>query len=509
MTTPNVPLDPAPTPPDDDAATRLAEEIARRAYTIWASRQETADRQRQDWLEAEAQLALESATNGQLTAAHERLVRSVAERQEAERQLAAEHEVGSILAASEAIADAAPRVAEALGTILGWDACIFWLADPQANLLRCLDVWLAPGLPLAAFDRDARARTFSAASGLPGRVWTGGRSVWTPDVAADPDDALEAIAAEGGLRAAVGFPVCGGGACHAVVECFSRYVREPNDQLTSVLNNIGGQIGQFVERRTAERRLQQQEHDRRVGREIQRSLLPKTKPRLPGFEVGGRSLAPHDVGGDCFDYVPLPGADRDSTGVLVADASGHGIGAALLVGQAQAYLRGVALTATDVGLLLDLTNRCLSTDPLSSTFVTAVLLRLDPGTRSMSYASAGHPTGYVLDAEGRTRVTLESVGPPLGVEATATFPAATVALESGDLVVLVTDGITEAAPRDGTAFGMDRVLELVRKHRHQSPDDIVTALFVAVLDHCIGNCLDDLTAVVVKVDGGPPADALR
>lgn len=494
---------PDPTPPEDTDA-RRALDVARRAHAIYLARRGTDNLERRDWLEAEAQLAIEAATNGQLTAANERLKRLAAERLEAERQLVAEHEVGRILAGAEDAADAVPAVLQALGTLLGWDACIFWQPDPKAKLLRCLAVWHAPDLPLAAFEAAARQRTFSAGSDLPGRVWAGGAHVWTPDAATDPDGPWGGVAARSGLRGVVGVPVRGGADPLAVVECFSRRVRAPNDQLAAVMNSIGGQIGQFIERREAERRLRDQEQDRRVGREIQRGLLPKVTPRLPGFAIGGRSLAPNDVGGDCFDFIPLPGAGKDSTGVLVADASGHGIGAALLVSQARAYLRGVALTATDVGTLFDLTNKCLATDPMSGTFVSAVLVRLDPATRSLSYAGAGHPPGYVLDAGGRVRATLDSEGFLLGVEPAATFPATTVPLEPGDLILLATDGIMEAGPREGEAFGAARMLELVGRHRHRPPDEIVTALFVAVIDHCADNCLDDLTAVVIKVGGPPP-----
>ena len=483
-----------------DAAARRAREIALRAHLISLRRSSTDDRQRQDWLDAEAELDREAATDGQLAAVRVRHDQLTAERDEIAQQLVAEHEVGRILAGAADITDAAPAVLQALGTALGWDACIFWQPDPKAKLLRCLAVWHAAGLPLAAFEAEARLRTFSAGSDLPGRVWAGGAHVWTPDAAADPDGPWGAFAAQCGLRGIVGVPVRGEGDSLAVVECFSRTARAPNDQLAAVMNNIGGQIGLFIERRAAERRLRDQAQDRRVGREIQRGLLPKVTPRLPGFTLGGRSLAPNDVGGDCFDFIPLPGAGANSTGVLVADASGHGIGAALMVSETRAYLRGVALTTADVGTLFDLTNKCLATDPLSGAFVSAVLVRLDPATRSLSYAGAGHPPGYVFGADGRVRLTLDSAGGLLGVVPQATFPAATVALEPGDLVLLVTDGIMEAAPRDGKAFGAERMLELVGRHRHRPPEEIVTALFVAVVDHCADNCVDDLTAVVIKVD---------
>ena len=199
--------------------------------------------------------------------------------------------------------------------------------------------------------------------------------------------------------------------------------------------------------------------------------------------------------------IPLPGAGRDCLGVLVADASGHGIGAALLAVETCAYLRGVALTVSDVGSLLGLANLCFSNDPTSCHFVTAFLMRLDPGTRSLDYTSAGHLPGYVLDQRGQTRLILNSTGLPLGIMPMETYSSSTIHLEPGDLVLLITDGITEAASPGGQLFGMERTLQLVRQHQQQTPDEILTALFAAVRDYSNDNCVDDMTAVIIKVNG--------
>ena len=262
---------------------------------------------------------------------------------------------------------------------------------------------------------------------------------------------------------------------------------------------IGSQISQFVERRSAETKLNVQQHDRRVAREIQLGLLPKTMPHLPGFEISARSLAVHEVGGDCFDFIRLPEVGADCIGVLVADASGHGLGAALLSGQTRAYLRALALTCTDVGILLDHVNRCLSQDIPSDHFVTALLMKLDPNNHSLTYSGAGHPPGYVIDGQGQTRAVLTSEGFPFGIDPETGFPtSATVWLEPGDLVFLHTDGIVEAASPGGELFGIQRALRVVQEHRRQMPGEILTSLFEAVADFSHNRCDDDLTAVIIK-----------
>jgi sigma-B regulation protein RsbU (phosphoserine phosphatase) len=323
--------------------------------------------------------------------------------------------------------------------------------------------------------------------------------VWAADIAADTDFPRASAATQCGLHAAVAFPIRDELEFLGVLEFFSRDLQQPDTEVLEMMNSIGSHIGQFITRRRTEECLLQQEHERRVGQDIQQSLLPKTMPQLAGVEIEGRSFAPHEVGGDCFDFIPMPGAGRDCLSLFLADASGHGIGSALLIVQTCAYLRGVATTVSDVALLLSLTNQCLGHDLSSHHFVTAVLAMFDPQTQSLTYASAGHLPGYVLDSQGRIRLILRSTGLPLGIDRSETFPAFTVPLQPGDLVLLVTDGITEAASADYVLFGMDRTLELVRLHQQEAAADILTALFAEVSQYSNEKCKDDMTAIILKV----------
>jgi serine phosphatase RsbU (regulator of sigma subunit) len=207
------------------------------------------------------------------------------------------------------------------------------------------------------------------------------------------------------------------------------------------------------------------------------------------------------VGRDCFDFVPLGAGDGGCLGVLVADASGHGIGAALLVGQARAYLRALALACADVGTLLTLSNQRLASDLMEDHFVTAFLLRLDPRTRSLVYASAGHCPGYVLDRQGRSKAVLASSDIPLGIEPVRVFrESPAIPVDRGDLVLLSTDGVVEAMSPDGKQFGVERLLGLVRAHRREAPGAILDALFHAVGDFSGHPLHDDITAVILKAE---------
>jgi phosphoserine phosphatase RsbU/P len=257
-----------------------------------------------------------------------------------------------------------------------------------------------------------------------------------------------------------------------------------------------------MEHRLAEERRQAEEERMqlrfRIAREVQQKLFPEAPPACPGFEISGMSHPAELTGGDYFDYFPMPG---DGVGVAIGDVCGHGFGPALLMAATRAYLRALALTNARVGDILCLANRALAADVDDGRFVTLFLGRLDPVTRTMVYASAGHPAGYVVGHDGEVRAVLKSTGFPLGLSDDADFPEADVVeLKPGDHVLLLTDGVIETVSPDRTAFGTQRALDIVRAHRHEPPDRIVERLYRAVRDFAGEDDLtDDVTSVVIKV----------
>jgi phosphoserine phosphatase RsbU/P len=249
-------------------------------------------------------------------------------------------------------------------------------------------------------------------------------------------------------------------------------------------------------------RLQEQAH---LARKIQERLFPVARVPLEGFDIGGASFPAEATGGDFFDYIPL--AD-DAVGVAIGDVSGHGFGPALLMAEIRAYLRALALTRTDLGEIVRLLNRGLYQDVCEDRFATLLLGRLDAGARTFHYVRAGHTTGYLLGADGRVKRRLESTGVPLAVLPDEDFPAADpIPLDAGDTVVLLTDGILEAVCDDGSLFGIERALAAVRANRREPARAVVAAVCHAVRDACRGQRqLDDMTAIVIKVEAVPAAD---
>jgi serine phosphatase RsbU (regulator of sigma subunit) len=253
----------------------------------------------------------------------------------------------------------------------------------------------------------------------------------------------------------------------------------------------------------------------RAARQVQENFFPADRMPIPGFDVVGGSFPVEATGGDYFDYVPM---NDDTIGVVIADVSGHGYGPALLMAEVRAYLRALTLTHTDIGQIVGLLNRALHADVPEGRFATLFLGRLDWVRRTFSYVNAGHTSGLLLDSAGRLKRRLGSTGVPLAILPDEIFPATEpVELADGDVIVLLTDGIPEAAAEDGSQFGMERVQSLVRANRHEAPGAIINALYCAVRQH-LGDSpqADDMTAIVIKVQSveserfgdAPSADTL-
>jgi sigma-B regulation protein RsbU (phosphoserine phosphatase) len=187
---------------------------------------------------------------------------------------------------------------------------------------------------------------------------------------------------------------------------------------------------------------------------------------------------------------------------VIGDVSGHGLGPAMVMAQTRAYLRASLRTLPDVGEVLRALNETLLADLEEGRFVTMLLASVDARTRRLTYANAGHPPGYVLGPSGEVRATMDSGGHPLGL-----FPDCRISsgqsldLAPGDLVVFLTDGITESRSPDGSFLGVEGALDLVREHRRGSAREVLDGLIAGVRAFAQdGPQDDDATAIICKVE---------
>jgi PAS domain S-box-containing protein len=423
--------------------------------------------------------------------------RDITTRKRSERRLAAVHAVTCVLARSASLEEAAAALLQTVGETLRCDLAVLWQVDTAADVLRCAEVWHVPGIEVTAFERFSRQITFARGEGLPGRAWGTGEPAWV----AEAPFPCSVAAQRNGPCGALAFPLRSDVNTLGVLEFFSPHLRQPDGDLFPLVTDLGSQIAQFIERRHAEMVVQARAREFSLARTIQQGLVPKAPPVLPGLEIVGASHPAQETGGDYFDFIPM---SDGHWGIVIGDASGHGIGAALLVAETRAYLRAFALTDTDPGQVLDSVNQRLVEDITADHFVTLFLGRFHPLTRSLVYSNAGHLPAYILDGRGEVKLVLQSTGLPLGVGPTGAFPnSPAIRLEPSDLVFLLSDGIVEARASDGPLFGIGRTLEVVRAHRHEPPGEIIAALMHQVREWSGSAQADDMTAIVIKVGGSP------
>jgi serine phosphatase RsbU (regulator of sigma subunit) len=248
-------------------------------------------------------------------------------------------------------------------------------------------------------------------------------------------------------------------------------------------------------------RTQRLDEELAVGRRIQRALMPRSFPTIDGWEFGAAYEAAREVGGDFFDVFRL-GQARDRIGLVMADVTGKGMPAALLMADARGLVRAAADHSTGPSDTLERVNRVLVAERRTSLFLTAFHAVLDPSDGSLRYASGGHEPPLIVSADGRSVRCLETAGPLLGAFPIVDAPEAADALAPGESLVLYTDGVTEARDPDRNFYGEDRFRDLLRRMAGSSAGEVVDAI-VADVDRFDAGAerADDLTVLVVRRTG--------
>jgi serine phosphatase RsbU (regulator of sigma subunit) len=226
-----------------------------------------------------------------------------------------------------------------------------------------------------------------------------------------------------------------------------------------------------------------------IARHIQLALLPESLPEIPGYAVFATNDASRAVSGDFYEFQRRD--DSDEQVIVIADVSGKGIGASLLAASFDSLLMGPIEVDYPTDVICSRVSRRLFQKTPPERYVTAFLLALDPVSGRVQYTNAGHNAGLLVRAGGASVQRLDATGMPIGLMPFAEYEKAEVALEPGDLIVLYTDGLTEAANPAGDEFGIDRLEAVVRRHATEP----LVALAVAIE-----------TAIEVFVDGTPFGD---
>jgi len=261
-------------------------------------------------------------------------------------------------------------------------------------------------------------------------------------------------------------------------------------------------IQRYIERQESLVKAVQQQRDDllrdvELAAQVQRLFLPSGKPAIAGLEIAGMMHPARGVGGDYYDYFPI---DAHTSQIIIADVSGKGVPAALLMSATAAALR---LEANHDRNMLEQVERLNAeigavSDP--ERYVTLLLAEIDTRKLVIQYVNCGHNPALLFRPNAGTLTRLNSSCPPIGLSPEEMCELASVDLLAGDVLVFYTDGVTEAENRLGEEFGMERLSATVRRGFSLSAEDLMRDIHNAAADFCGDDFNDDVTILVVKCD---------
>jgi sigma-B regulation protein RsbU (phosphoserine phosphatase) len=287
----------------------------------------------------------------------------------------------------------------------------------------------------------------------------------------------------------------GWGSVDTAVEAMRRgarsFVQKPWEDVT-LLEILQREID---EARASKRRDAKHQREFEEARLIQRGLLPTAMPQTSAVQLASSWQPANGVGGDCFDALTFPGG---GVGITIADVSGKGVPAALLMSNLQAAVRAFAQEAAAPAAVTTSVNRLLCRNMAPGRFVTFCYARIDVAARRLIYANAGHNPPLLVHAGGRID-SLAPGGTVLGVFAESTYEQGDFPVGPGDRLVLYTDGITEGRNGAGEEFGEERLAASALAHRALPADAMLAAMLRDVEAFNGGSYEDDATLIVAAV----------
>jgi len=274
---------------------------------------------------------------------------------------------------------------------------------------------------------------------------------------------------------------------------------EEDQRLLAIIAGQSSQIIETARLYEEEQALVHMREELRLALEIQVGLLPKSSPQIPGYDIAGRSIPAEVVGGDYFDFIPK---EEGQLAFCLGDISGKGMPAAVLMANLQATIRGQTLLKCNPKECLGRSNTLLylSTDPQK--FATLFYGILDFQNHRLHYCNAGHERPYMLASGGKEAgklVRLDVGGIILGCVEQFPYEETSVPFNPGDVVVVFSDGVTEAMSETGEEYGEERIARLLAEHPKESALGLIDRLVASVQKHAGSRAqTDDITLVVVR-----------
>jgi sigma-B regulation protein RsbU (phosphoserine phosphatase) len=396
-------------------------------------------------------------------------------------------DISRALSAPFELEDVVEAIFASLRQVIDYDAAAIYLVSRGTRTLELVSKHGYPEGSESAFD-------LQIGQGIVGWVAKSGQPVIVPDVRRDP----RYVAARLGTRSEIAAPLMVEGRVIGVFNLESDHEDLYHEGHLELLLAFAAQAALAVERaRTARARVEQRrlERDLAIARDIQRSFLPASAPRVPGFDLAGTSISHDKVGGDYYDFITV---SDTRLGLAIADVSGKGIPAGLLMAGFRMSLLAEIRNEYAIRAVMRKVNRLLHESTERDRFVTAFYGVLDWRNGMIIFSNAGHNPPMVIRADGTVEELTEG-GVALGVLEDTQYEERPVALHAGDVVVMYTDGISEAEDEHGEQFSPTRIEQVVRANPTHTARELTQDIVAAVLDWAGEKGPgDDLTLIVLR-----------
>ena len=396
-------------------------------------------------------------------------------------------EISKALSAPLDLEEVIEAIFGALRQVVRYDAATIYLVNRSTLALEMVREVGYPTDSAHAFD-------LQIGQGIVGWVAKTGQPVIVPDVASDP----RYVVARPSTRSELAAPLLLEGRTIGVFNIESDDNDAYHDGHLELVSAFAAQAAVAIERARLTNELLEQrrlEKEIAIAREIQLSFLPKRAPGVPGFDVAGTMLPHHGVGGDYFDFIPV---SESRLGLAIADVSGKGIPAALIMAGFRMSLLAEVRNEFAIRAVMRKVNSLLHESTDRDKFVTAFYGVLDYRNHVLIFSNAGHNPPILLRADG-TYEYLEEGGVAFGVLPDARYEERPVGIHAGDLLVLYTDGVTESESPSGEQFGTRRLEGVMRSLASRTASEIVEGI-IAEVTRWAGErgVSDDLTLIALK-----------
>ncbi|MBU0983578.1 MAG: GAF domain-containing protein [candidate division Zixibacteria bacterium] len=434
----------------------------------------------------EADLDILTGLNNQMAVAIDNtsLLRHL-KRESLERQ--ALYEVGKKLSSSLELDELLREILTSLKMVVRYDAGGIFLIEPDSGNMKSINY--------NGYDPAQEEQLqVKFGQGLIGTVANTGEPVIVPDVTADP----RYINARSITRSEIVVPIKIDDRVIGVLNLESNELNAYNNRSLALMETFATQAAISLERARLHRDIiegRKLEQQLSIAREIQQSFLPKKNPVLPGYDLDGRNFSSGQVGGDYYDFIPIVDGH---VGIAIADVSGKGVPAALIMASFRASLIAEIRNNYSIRTIGTKVNSLMCESLDHGNFVTGVYGVLDTRNHILTFTNFGHNPPILLRKNGDVEFLREG-GPVLGVTTLGIYEERALMIGPGEMMVWYTDGVSEVFDSDGHEFGADRLLAVIKANRQRSARDVADAIYAAVgafasPDHVF----DDLTMVVIK-----------